>query len=1075
MPRNASPNPPPGRSAGADPADRPEGVTAAEVALSEGLDHHDKGEFDRALECYKKAIELSPGLVVAHNNLGMVYIDKEMYREAIAELEETLRLDPGYAEAYNNLGFVHRRLGQDEEAAGYYGKFLELEPEIEDARKIRAWLEQSGAQAPPSAQGAGVAAQGLTHRLERAVDGRAAAAPGVRGPRSSVIPRAPVQPPGAPPAPPSAGPAPVARPAGPGAESAAELCEQGISRFEAGDLSGAEELLRRAVNLDPSFAPARSTLGRVFAKAGRSEDAVAELRHAVTLDPADGAAHYVLGYALRNLDRVEEAAGAYEKFLELTPDAEDASQIRTWIAEVRSAGQAPPEGLYGSAAAAYEAGSLDEALEFCEQAVALDAGDFDANLLLGRVLVEKGDLLRAVPALRRAEGLKPDSPDVHYYLAQAYERRGLSSEARAAYRKCLSVAPAGQLADLARAGLEQIQQAGRAAVGPRCELCFRPFPEDQLTAHEGKRICSDCLANVGAARAEQAVAWEAGGVERAVALEAERKKKRRARGKLRKIVLIVTICLLVVLGAGLIALTSGRLKGPFERLGVYSLLERLRLKNVLARIGVEFPEEGPGPEEGPPTDVPVAPSEGPGAPKKERLVLKLDENLDENVPIIALPLRPISFRVRVEGGEGDPELRLAEAPAGMRLDKDTGTISWRPSPSEKPRLQVVTIEARGGEATLRVKLAVGLLFRPADPVQTGVEPGVQMRLAVGKLNVSPDRDRNDIVLAWGRYREGFFNVLYQQPDQPGRFTGGRPTSTDGFPSAVALGDFNGDGRTDVAVADWQNSKIRLFVRDRAGGIVHGGTLEAAKGVGFLAAGDVDGDGMCDLVASHWVEPKLHVYFQREAAGGRILSGPARFETNKPSGWNKVFIGPLAGGPRAVYLMCGSGQEPDFKIFPVREDGLGYFKKCEPPRLFSSRPIDAALYRESPDEPPILAALLGGEDASVKFLAPDGENLKVLEETSIVLERDPVSFAVADMNADGTDDVAVLYPGAVRVYLTEDLAAGKFAPLPKLDVPGAAGPVLASDLTADGRTDMLVGLEDGGLAVLRSASPTEEEK
>ena len=86
-----------GDTAGAGPGE------SAEELFNQGLDHHDREDYDEAVRCYRRAIELNPAMVVAYNNLGMVYIDKGLFEEAVSALAKTVLLDEHYAEAYNNL------------------------------------------------------------------------------------------------------------------------------------------------------------------------------------------------------------------------------------------------------------------------------------------------------------------------------------------------------------------------------------------------------------------------------------------------------------------------------------------------------------------------------------------------------------------------------------------------------------------------------------------------------------------------------------------------------------------------------------------------------------------------------------------------------------------------------------------------------------------------------------------------------------------------------------------------------------------------------------------------------------
>jgi len=49
-------------------------------------------DFDRAIEEYRKIVEMDPNFVSAHSDLAGAYVRKRMYREAAAELQKYLPL-----------------------------------------------------------------------------------------------------------------------------------------------------------------------------------------------------------------------------------------------------------------------------------------------------------------------------------------------------------------------------------------------------------------------------------------------------------------------------------------------------------------------------------------------------------------------------------------------------------------------------------------------------------------------------------------------------------------------------------------------------------------------------------------------------------------------------------------------------------------------------------------------------------------------------------------------------------------------------------------------------------------------
>lgn len=63
----------------------------------------ERGEFDRASDRFREAIQLRPGYAEAHNNLGIALASQGRIKEAIVEWEAALRLDPTLSDARQNL------------------------------------------------------------------------------------------------------------------------------------------------------------------------------------------------------------------------------------------------------------------------------------------------------------------------------------------------------------------------------------------------------------------------------------------------------------------------------------------------------------------------------------------------------------------------------------------------------------------------------------------------------------------------------------------------------------------------------------------------------------------------------------------------------------------------------------------------------------------------------------------------------------------------------------------------------------------------------------------------------------
>ena len=87
--------------------------------------YHVTGDVDRALESYRRAVELGPDHV-AFQNMGTLWYSQGRLQEAAAAFESAARLSPGEPANYRNLGDAYRRLGDEAKARGAYTRAVEL-------------------------------------------------------------------------------------------------------------------------------------------------------------------------------------------------------------------------------------------------------------------------------------------------------------------------------------------------------------------------------------------------------------------------------------------------------------------------------------------------------------------------------------------------------------------------------------------------------------------------------------------------------------------------------------------------------------------------------------------------------------------------------------------------------------------------------------------------------------------------------------------------------------------------------------------------------------------------------------
>ena len=80
---------------------------------------------------------------------------------------------------------------------------------------------------------------------------------------------------------------------------------------------------------------------------------------------------------------------------------------------------------------------------------------------------------------------------------------------------------------------------------------------------------------------------------------------------------------------------------------------------------------------------------------------------------------------------------------------------------------------------------------------------------------------------------------------------GSPFAVGSTPYSVAVGDFNGDGKPDLAVANEFNNNVTVLLGDGTGGFAEapGSPFAVGSTPSFVAAGDFNGDGKLDLVTT----------------------------------------------------------------------------------------------------------------------------------------------------------------------------------------------------------------------------------
>ena len=94
-----------------------------------GLVLYGKGETDKAMANYIKALRVKPGYVNSMNNLANVFVKRKRFDEAITYYSRALEIKPDFSEAHINLGIALAEMGKLKEAIPHYHEAIRIQPD----------------------------------------------------------------------------------------------------------------------------------------------------------------------------------------------------------------------------------------------------------------------------------------------------------------------------------------------------------------------------------------------------------------------------------------------------------------------------------------------------------------------------------------------------------------------------------------------------------------------------------------------------------------------------------------------------------------------------------------------------------------------------------------------------------------------------------------------------------------------------------------------------------------------------------------------------------------------------------
>jgi len=276
--------------------------------------------------------------------------------------------------------------------------------------------------------------------------------------------------------------------------------------------------------------------------------------------------------------------------------------------------------------------------------------------------------------------------------------------------------------------------------------------------------------------------------------------------------------------------------------------------------------------------------------------------------------------------------------------------------------------------------------------------------------------------------------------------------------SVAVGDFNGDGKLDLAIGNGSFGNISVMLGNGDGTFQAPVTYGAGTHPGPLAVADLNRDGKLDLAVANIYTDQVSVLLGNgDGTFQKALSYGARSYSQS------VTVGDFNGdgNPDLVVTSYAIG---DFKISAVSilmGSGDGTFQSAVDYGP-TDMPVSAAVGDFNRDGKPDLAvANDNSRNVSVLLGRGDGTFQNAVTYGAGV---GPQSVAVSDFNGDGKPDLAVANEGSGDISLLLNNGDGGFqiAVNFALGVPQEVLPrwVAVGDFNGDGKPDLAVANERG---------------
>jgi hypothetical protein len=330
------------------------------------------------------------------------------------------------------------------------------------------------------------------------------------------------------------------------------------------------------------------------------------------------------------------------------------------------------------------------------------------------------------------------------------------------------------------------------------------------------------------------------------------------------------------------------------------------------------------------------------------------------------------------------------------------------------------------------------------PLATIVRSADQLTATVPAANLNTSQTAlvtvTNLTPGGGTSNTAFFHV--ESPSNSVSF-GKNDIPVGRVPSGIATADFNGDGKLDLAVANFGDNTVSIFLGNGDSTFTLKSTVPVGAGPMSIAVGDFNRDGKLDLAVGNQTENDLSIL--SGVGDGTFVSKPG-FQSVQPT-WVSAADFNRDG---IMDLAIANNVDPTVSIWLGNGDFT--FSIMSSPPVGRPGPVSIGIADFNGDGIPDFAEL-NSTDKSLSFGLGIGDGNFAANANHPSTGRAPSALVAADFNNDAKVDLAITNKTDSTVTILLGVGDGTFIANPNLTSAGGPNYLVSGDFNADGKLDL----------------------